>query len=330
MAKYYNTRLTDEIEQLLKYEMFTRPDQDEIYHYTSLTSLDSILTKKIFWATESRFMNDAGETTYIEDVLYKVGLKLTKDGSDEKLINFVTFLYSQLKTTNYDQKNYWTYILSFSTKRDSLAMWNYYGKNDGYCIGLDYKTLLKKKKENIQEKKNHAKYGTAIASVIYSEKKQIEIMEREIDLLYKYYLSNISTEVPSVSPTKDSVSQLVNDDIIDIPQEIELQFADVVINRWKKYLAGIMKHPSFEPEQEVRMMFKLNKGTEDIKYRVYRGIMAPYIEIDDILHVRSIMIGPMIKHDQALMGLCNWLAQPEIEVNLKDEDITQSSIPLRF
>lgn len=320
MAKYFNAKFTDELSDILKFDMMNIPLQDEIYHYTSLTSLESILTKKQFWATESRFMNDAGETTYIENVVQNVIKKLTAERTEQKLIAFATFLLFQLKDNTSDRKLNWTYILSFSKTRDSLAMWNYYGKNDGYCIGLDFKKL-----QNKQFNSQSPKYTTLLFSVIYNEKEQIEIMEKEIRLSYEYYISNVSKEVPTIS----QIASTYEHDEYQYPNEKEYQFADVVIYRWKGYLSGMMKHPSFEPEQEVRMTFKI-KDENDINYRVYQGIMAPYITVEDILLVKSIMIGPMIKHDQALIGLLNWLKQSNLEIDITDEDITQSSIPLRF
>ncbi|MCL9662205.1 DUF2971 domain-containing protein [Paenibacillus hunanensis] len=291
-------------------ELFYIPD--EIYHYTSLNSLESIVKTNTFWATESRFMNDAGEVSYFKELVIDLLPILLKEFPTHK--EAVTKIHENLikllnnnKVKNLNQDD-WLYILSFSKNKDSLSMWNYYGKNDGYCIGINGEKFLQlfsdKPKEELS---NEYKFYPLMADVIYDRNEQLDILFTEFDKCFVWYIDNYSVYGESCIP----------------------DLASALLYKWRDY-SPFFKHPSFEVEGEYRIVFEASLLEFDPSYRNYQGIMAPYIEVkfkNKSLPINSITVGPMIKHDQAHIGLLGWLSKLQFKDNL---NIEKSTIPLRF
>lgn len=285
---------------------------DEIYHYTSLQSLYSIMQNNTLWATESRFMNDAGESLYfkqfVDDLLpVLIGNQSQHENAVRK---FHAEIMRNLYEINETDKENWLYILSFSKNKDSLAMWNYYGKNDGYCIGLNGADLIDMTPDvDDDEVDDKYKLYPLAADVIYDQEEQINILINDFDQVFELYLDKYS---------------LYGDSSIPI-------IVHELVYIWKTY-APFFKHPSFIAEAEYRLVYEGSLLSFYPEYRIYQGIMAPYIEVeypDQILPITSIMIGPMIKHDQALIGLRGWISQLKNE-EFDLDNITKSTIPLRF
>lgn len=171
------------------------------------------------------------------------------------------------------------YILSLSSNEDSLAMWNYYGKNDGYCMGINFNKIL----ENVNFKGYDYNHG----SVIYDEKVQIKILENELLYTYNYWLTNHQEA-----------------------EEMLQAMIDTIIKRWVFY-ALFFKHNGFQQEEEYRIAFQ-HQNHLTVNYRTGHGVFTPYITVpavqnkDDKFPLNSITIGPLIKHDKAERGLAEW------------------------
>jgi hypothetical protein len=82
-------------------------EPDNAYHYTSPQGAFSILQTKTLWFTDSQYLNDKSENKYTTDERRR-------------------------------------YILCASCNSDTVAMWNYYVKNNtyqGYNLGIDVNKL---------------------------------------------------------------------------------------------------------------------------------------------------------------------------------------------
>lgn len=283
-----------------------------LYHYTSINSLQSILENKQLWVTHSRFMNDAGESEYFWEVLHEVlnefALDYAPDDDITELSEFVkkTLLNSKdifLKIKESFDK---FYLLSFSMSSDSLSMWNYYGKNDGYCIGMYPNQIWKNWIKNDLG-------SMASGAVIYDRDKQIDILKRELERIFEWFIRTTR----------------------GFDDEKFIEITDLLFLRWIFAYSSFFKHKSFEIENEFRIAF-WNPGSP-VFYRPYQGAFAPYIKVDlaneqEQLEIESIICGPYIKHDNVLLGLERWLAQAPLskKLTVANGDLTQSDIPVRF
>jgi|GEM_PF-2818943 len=87
-----------------------------LYHYTNLSNFWNIVKSDSFWATESRFSNDAEERIW--------GMKIGRDKLDFKDID------NDLHTINH-------FVVCFCDESDILSQWRGYATGGGVSIGLD-------------------------------------------------------------------------------------------------------------------------------------------------------------------------------------------------
>ncbi|MBQ6979648.1 MAG: DUF2971 domain-containing protein [Clostridia bacterium] len=131
-------------------------EKQELYHYTSLQALKSIIENKTIRLTDYRFLNDKTELKYSIEVLHKYLLelkdklkyydKIIKDLSD--LEKGITYTYNVkrvekekilLEPAYHNDTKF--YILSMTDKSDDLALWSGYGKT-GCCIKFNSQKLF--------------------------------------------------------------------------------------------------------------------------------------------------------------------------------------------
>ena len=110
--------------------------KSKLYHYTSISSLIGILSKKELWLGNTANMNDKKEMV---DFIEKLQNAVSKDinlKKTEKCNLFFAELYSKLK-------NEYPFAISFSTLNDNAAQWERYADNAcGACIIFNTSRLL--------------------------------------------------------------------------------------------------------------------------------------------------------------------------------------------
>lgn len=158
-----------------------------IYHYTSPKAIKSILSNGKLRFTDRYFLNDYSEGNYV--------IQLCLDEIDT-LIEENESLKNKFKKALQERKHqiqqgcFYVYQCSFSIKRDSLCMWNYYTKGQGiqgYCIRFlidNTKDIGSQifKPDNAFDEKKHKVYS---GEIIYTRKNQIKIVKKIVD----YFLS---------------------------------------------------------------------------------------------------------------------------------------------
>lgn len=221
-----------------------------IYHYTSKNGLEGIFRNRQLWANDIYRQNDKSEGIYVLDVLKKnINSFGIQEDFKEAILKQVEILKPSLKEGFYNSEKYRSFIISFSTSGDELALWNYYTKNEdstGYNIAFNTKVLtdhIKIKKlicdnetglfhPSIEEK------GLYHGKVIYKEHRQCEIMRNEIKKFEKYYDKN-----------NDICEYMLVDKLL--------------------WVGTFFKSPYFEHEYEYRLAFFT--GT-DVEYPETNGI----------------------------------------------------------
>lgn len=102
-----------------------------IYHYTTITGLIGIVTRRELWASDCRFLNDGTELSYARDLFFaevdKLKLEPLEDGG--YFIAGRTSEYSRL------------FIVCFCEDGDLLSQWRGYGADQGYALGFDVAQL---------------------------------------------------------------------------------------------------------------------------------------------------------------------------------------------
>lgn len=276
-----------------------------LYHYTSINSLYSIVENKEFWVTRSDYMNDTSEVIYFNEVIRKaVNNHLNRN--DIKSNVWAEWKESVQEKYGKEQDRAGLsgsiFILSFSKNPDSLSMWNYYGKNDGYNF-----SILKSEVDDILKSKFRG-HIVKCGSLIYDFDRQVEILEKELFKAYEFFLQNFSIE--------------------GVLERLHFE-----LNQRVFHYSYFFKHSAFKNEEEYRFSFIYMANT-DWFYRPYMGVIAPYIKIKDsddnkLIPIITVMAGPLIKHERALNGLDMWLNSKGYRHNSKVK-LIKSSVPIRF
>ena len=153
-----------------------------LYHYTSLSTLLSIIENKTIRLSDYRFLNDKQELNFAIERLKKIA-QVQNDDFSRKLTNVLNditigkmVLLSEEKRTDntvfltnkkYDMSYY---VLSLSENCDDLAMWQMYAKS-GCCIKFNSQNLLKFF-HNIRDK--HFLYG--MYNICYGQYCSVEVI----------------------------------------------------------------------------------------------------------------------------------------------------------
>ena len=290
--------------------IFDPKEPNHIIHYTSMEGLMGILQSGEMWFTESKFLNDDSEGTYIYEIIDKCDkAKYEKKFQDvlNRLILGKELQPKDLKVRNIiNDLETRQFICSFSLEADSLPLWNYYTKNKlsvGYNIEISFKKLAR---IFLKNKKFHIIY----APVLYDYETQIKTMQSFLDSLNLIWI------------------------------EAENDIKGALIYRLKQYieiLKCVFKHSAFSNEAEGRFILIMNKGqyekcltqkNGEVKIRVLNGLFVPYIalSIGSFNKIESISISPTLRDEKALESL-EIIKQ---KFRLKNCKIKKSRIPLKY
>ena len=94
-----------------------------LYHYCSVSVMESIITNRVLWLSNALKTNDSKEYKYFGEALTEYA-KNTKTDS-KSLLNVVDMIIAQCTVTK--EKRYTPYICCFSEADDLLSQWRGYG-----------------------------------------------------------------------------------------------------------------------------------------------------------------------------------------------------------
>lgn len=267
-------------------KMFIDRSEGLIYHYTSSEGLLGILKNKTLWFTEIEGLNDSTEGDYIWEILEEC----IKDKYDERFNTAILALKNNSYEINneikgeFESRSY--FVCSFSENPDSLSLWNYYTKN---VNSVGYNICFDKQQLTALAKKWEKNFGVTLYKVLYDKEKQVEWMKNTLDLIYKYW------------------KKYKNRKRLELLDHLQYLFACIRIG---------FKHPSFENEQEVRLVVELRGNQflenlsimpkqKEMKLRVVNNAFIPYLEIpfEDVNVVKRVTSSPIIKDERAIDSL---------------------------
>lgn len=288
----------------------------EIFHYTSPEATFSILANCSLWASYSKFFLDKSEVNYafsvLEESLSEIEIDqhfrtLALGFCTEKDINAALKKYGSTYVTN-AKNNY--YVVSFSTRKDDLFMWNSYTNTEdrtGYCISFNCDDLVK----TIDAAFNFMMSGC----VVYSRDEQ----KAQIKELLKEY----DTWMKSSSHTEKA-------------EEAICQFAHAFY-----YMALFYKKDCFAAENEYRIVIASNIVSErethpitgkldntytnypmKLQYRLSGDTLTPYYALGfNKRACRSVMISPYNSKENSKMGLEHFLETRGLRIEAKISEI---------
>ncbi len=226
-----------------------RPDK-VLYHYTSLYGLAGIIESRSIWSTEIRYFSDAAEMKHTVDLLrVEIDQRLECGTSDARLLKQLReWLYHRITD------GHMLFVVSFTAEGNLLSQWRGYcpyGK--GVSLGFD--------PDYIVQCADKQSFG--VVRCIYDMRRKKELLSQIVDAIE--ILAKERGE--NTDPPKRHPSQSYH----DVFEEVEGELLKV---------AAAFKHPSFEEEDEWRLVSPIisNFVITPIKYREGTSMLVPYIE----------------------------------------------------
>lgn len=279
---------------------------DVVYHYCSPTGLIGILTSQTLWLSDSDYLNDASESYYFYNIFQKALQFDLGAPTNRRASHFIfeSFFLSYLHKEEYEQKRMnarrereFRHVLSLSTDKDNVSLWNYYTKtpgNIGYTIGFQTSELI-----NSIYTEDDIVHG----KVIYDKAKQQSLLA---ELLLDYWQEY--KQLKYTYQRKYLYEKLEHNLVI---------------------YSVFMKDPCFSSENEYRVALisvDLVNMRQNRKFRELNGSFVPYIaQPIDIKSIQEIGISPTHKADFAKKSVIELFESKNIQISAYN-----SEIPLRY
>lgn len=277
-------------------EIFSQKAETTLFHYTTQKGLLGICKSRTLWTTNIYYLNDSKEFKYSYDLLLEI-LQNKSDHEDISLEKVLANIVSSKtgvggclskslsKILSFGSMP--IYVLSFSEKGDLLSQWRAYGeKGSGFSIGFEpevIETLIDKNEINGEKFK--------VVKCSYDRVKQEKLIS---EILVEE--EAIMLEIKEAALEKKEISEL-QDDVINKLEGLLFKFIQI---------APILKHPSFEEEQEWRLVSPL-AGIKNFPtlFRESDSMIIPYCEFkiaddDEPLPFSTVKVGPTPYEDLSL------------------------------
>ena len=299
LVKLYNSMGVDE---------YLKKQDIDIFHYTSPSVLNSILSKNRFWFTDRQYLNDKTEGLYVLDNCINL---IDENSFKDEFYRYLREECKNRKKMPSRGRGFYVYQISFSYDEDNLGLWNYYTRGEGIKgYNLKFKSNDLLSKLNIKPKLpsgNRPKpYG---GKVIYNKEEQDKIVYEIIDKFRTHYDKYGNTD------------NLLFEWLVD-----------------KLLMIGTFFKPEcFSIEKEYRIIIDLyiNKEGEYDTIANESGIferngyLIPYIEVEfNKSCLQGITVSPTMEYEDIRTNILN-VTIGKFE-NINQETISKSKITLLY
>ncbi|MCA9884301.1 MAG: DUF2971 domain-containing protein [Anaerolineae bacterium] len=296
----------DKLEQEILESYFNKNRvPDVLYQYTDENGLKGILQSKVFWATDSEYLNDESEIEYGNALISNVLVRHQANVSP-----LLSEIYDDVIGIRYGSpsiRRSWDddlYIVSFSQLGDDLNQWGRYASDgEGYAIGINPHELYRKIKG--PEAISYTDEGLSFIKVSYNEAEQtglvfdlIKIADTIIEEEFQFHTGREKELFPGIAAKKMS--------------SILYKFA------------MFYKHNGFESENEWRVVKNRwgsnvmrginNFSQRGVKHRARGSLKIPYLELDftarydrQLIPIEEIRLGPLLRNTDAQQQLERYL-----------------------
>ncbi|MDV6375838.1 DUF2971 domain-containing protein [Deinococcus sp. ZS9-10] len=279
------------IEDIIAHEKDLSPTANygEIYHYTSLETVQKILANETVRFTNIGLLNDTEEYNHSFGILKGIVEKLKTEYSDE--IVLLEYLDNIILDLSEMPK---IYVACFSRSKDQLSQWRGYTPHgEAACLAFDSFEITESGLEYFP-----------LYDVIYDNERQISLLSSKINIIVKEYISH--KDGKDLSRIMKSVIHIAK--------------------RGLNVTLSIMKSSMWSEENEVRWIIDLDKS-ENLRHLRYAMPKTIDIKISKkrVLPITGILFGPQSNSQQNTDAIKALLATKE----LQSANLEISKIPLR-
>jgi hypothetical protein len=278
--------------------------KETLYHYTTFTGLMGIVHSQVLWASDIRYMNDSAELKHTADLIrMEITQRITAGHAKPNLLNqFLEWVTHRI--TN----GHMLFAASFRSNGNLLSQWRGYSKlGKGVSLGFNPSYILKCAREQ----------SFQIGKCIYNSADQRRLIKQVVDSVE--VLAQTHHENRDIFENNDPQSYY------DVFEKIETDLLRI---------AAILKHPSFQEEEEWRIVSSAltDYVTSPVLFREGTSMLVPYVEFK-LLHAKDkpvalehIFLGPTPNINISMNSLTMFLAKNGAN---PEKGITYCEIPYR-
>ncbi len=250
-----------------------------LYHYTSLEAFKKIVESNSIRLTHISFLNDGNEMRHGKSLIKSI---LQSRGWDEKHISRFERQFSEHCGAGSE-----TYVFCTTKLHDAFTQWKLYGADGrGVAIGFD-------------DQKLGCLPDTRLSKVVYSESKQLQLLEDQ--------LAGLTTSSSS----------------------IELM---MTVHGYIEQLISTFKQAEFSTEDESRLVARvidledsrlsldgtlsgIESSFEDIEFDTRDGFLVPFVvrELQDLRPLTRVVLGPRTSTISNVASVKRWLRNADME-----------------
>jgi len=278
--------------------------KETLYHYTTFTGLVGIVDSQVLWASDIRYMNDSAELKHTADLIRtEITQRITAGHAKPNLLNqFLEWVTHRITNGNM------LFAASFRSNGNLLSQWRGYSKlGKGVSLGFNPNYIMKCAYEQ----------SFQIGKCIYSSADQRRLIKQVIDAveaLAQEYSENTDVSKKHTSQSYHEVFENIESDLLRI--------------------AAILKHPSFQEEEEWRIVSPAltDYVTSPVLFREGTSMLVPYVEFkllqekDKPIALEHIFLGPTPNINISMNSLTMFLAKNGVN---PEKGITYCEIPYR-
>jgi hypothetical protein len=262
--------------------LFTTAPHETLYHYTSLSGLLGIIDSRELRASDIRYMNDSAELRHTLDLLNRQVTRRILSGVDhpEVLNAFLDWLRRRIVSGPM------LFGGSFRANGNLLSQWRGYSVHGkGVSIGFEPEAIAQAAGEQ----------GFSVGRCVYDSGEQARLIEGVID----------GVEALAVRAGQHRPQ----------PSEAQVLFQNIEEDLLR--IAGVLKHPAFEEEQEWRIVSPMinNSHHPAVSFREGSSMLVPFYRFrlapQDSRGVRldHVYIGPSSNAELSMHSIRLYLEQ---------------------
>lgn len=231
-------------------QLYSDIPKDTLYHYTTLSGLLGIVDKGVLWASDIRYMNDSAELKHTADLIRqevqrRLSLGFAHADLLSQFVDWVTY-----RITN----GHILFGASFRSHGNLLSQWRGYSlPGKGVSLGFSPDHILHCANQH------HFQIGKCI----YDSNKQRLLIEQIIDMVITLAQDCATPSEPG-APIPPGVCNKI--------------FGKIETDLLR--IAAILKHPSFQEEEEWRLVSPVYTDFENspVRFREGKAMLVPYVE----------------------------------------------------
>tara|TARA_R110002110_G_scaffold205066_7_gene417039 strand:- start:169148 stop:170017 length:870 start_codon:yes stop_codon:yes gene_type:complete len=261
--------------------LFSQVPRDSLYHYTSLSGLLGIVGSGVLRSSDIRYMNDSAELRHTLDLLGNHVRQRLIAGTDQPaLLNQLLEWLSHRVVSGP-----MLFVASFRANGNLLSQWRGYSVHGkGVSLGFDPAHIQACAEEQLFQ----------VGKCLYDSAEQAQLIEKIVDAL------ETMAEKADVDDEEEAVWN-------GIFERIEGRLLRI---------AGILKHPAFEEEQEWRIVSPVIDSCADapVFFREGVSMLVPYYAFNlatvagQALQLDHVYLGPTSNVDLSMKSLELYLA----------------------